>query len=140
MVVQEAPDGKYIRQITDKSLDELPENEVLIKVQYSSLNYKDGLSATGHRGVTKNYPHTPGVNATGIVEQSFNEAFQAVGGEIKDFFLVTGRYDMVMISEAPDHETGVKLALAIGSAGAVRTETLSAFTEDEYRQIIASLP
>jgi uncharacterized protein with GYD domain len=47
---------------------------------------------------------------------------------------------MVMISEAPDHETGVKLALAIGSAGAVRTETLSAFTEDEYRQIIASLP
>jgi len=68
------------------------------------------------------------------------KAFQAMGGEIKDFFLVTGRYDMVMISEAPDHETGVKLALAIGSAGAVRTETLSAFTEDEYRQIIASLP
>jgi uncharacterized protein with GYD domain len=47
---------------------------------------------------------------------------------------------MVMISEAPDHETGVKLALAIGSTGAVRTETLRAFTEDEYRQIIASLP
>ena len=40
------------------------------------------------------------------------KAFQAVGGEIKDFFLVTGRYDMVMISEAPDHETGVKLALS----------------------------
>ena len=76
MVVQEAPDGKYIRQITDKSLDELPENEVLIKVQYSSLNYKDGLSATGHRGVTKNYPHTPGVDAAGIVEQSFSDAFQ----------------------------------------------------------------
>ncbi len=68
------------------------------------------------------------------------KAFQAMGGEIKDFFLVTGRYDMVMISEAPDQETGVKLALAIGSAGAVRTETLRAFTEDEYRQIIASLP
>ena len=68
------------------------------------------------------------------------KAFQAMGGEIKDFFLVTGIYDMVMISEAPDHETGVKLALAIGSAGAVRTETLRAFTEDEYRQIIASLP
>jgi uncharacterized protein with GYD domain len=47
---------------------------------------------------------------------------------------------MVMISEAPDHETGVKLALAIGSAGAVRTETLRALPEDEYRQIIASLP
>ncbi len=76
MVVQEAPDGKYIRQITDKSLDELPAGEVLIKVQYSSLNYKDGLSATGHRGVTKNYPHTPGVDAAGIVEQSFSDAFK----------------------------------------------------------------
>lgn len=76
MVVQEAPDGKYIRQITDKSLDELPEGDVLIKVKYSSLNYKDGLSATGHRGVTKNYPHTPGVDAAGIVEQSVSDAFR----------------------------------------------------------------
>jgi putative YhdH/YhfP family quinone oxidoreductase len=76
MVVQETPDGKYTRQITDKSFDELPKGEVLIKVQYSSLNYKDGLSATGHRGVTKNYPHTPGVDAAGIVEHSFSDAFQ----------------------------------------------------------------
>jgi len=68
------------------------------------------------------------------------KAFQAVGGEVKDFYLVTGHYDMVMVSEVPDHETGVKLALAIGSAGAVRTETLHAYKEDEYRQIIASLP
>jgi len=68
------------------------------------------------------------------------KAFQSVGGEIKDFYLVTGHYDMVMVSEVPDHETGVKLALAIGSGGAVRTETLHAYTEDEYRQIIASLP
>ena len=68
------------------------------------------------------------------------KAFQAMGADIKDFFLVTGRYDMVMISEAPNDETGAKLALAIGSTGAVRTETLRAFTEDEYRQIIASLP
>jgi uncharacterized protein with GYD domain len=67
------------------------------------------------------------------------KAFQAVGAEIKDFYLVTGQYDMVMVSEVPDHETGVKLALAIGSAGAVRTETLHAYTEDEYRKIIASL-
>jgi uncharacterized protein with GYD domain len=68
------------------------------------------------------------------------KAFQAVGAEVKDFYLVTGQYDMVMVSEAPDHETGIKLSLAIGSAGAVRTETLHAYTEDEYRQIIASLP
>ena len=68
------------------------------------------------------------------------KAFEAVGGKIKGFFLVTGRYDMIMISEVPDHETGVKLALAIGSAGAIRTETLRAYSEDEYRQIIAALP
>jgi len=68
------------------------------------------------------------------------KAFEAMGGKIKDFFLVTGRYDMIMISEVPDHETGVKLALAIGSAGAIRTETLRAYSEDEYRQIIAALP
>ena len=68
------------------------------------------------------------------------KAFQAVGGEVKDFYLVTGHYDMVMVTEVPDHKTGVKLALALGSAGAVRTETLNAYSEDEYRQIIASLP
>jgi len=51
-----------------------------------------------------------------------------------------GRYDMVVVAEAPDDETVAKLAIAIGSAGAIRTETLRAFTEDEYRKIIAALP
>jgi len=126
MVVQEAPDGKYIRQITDKSLDELPENEVLIKVQYSSLNYKDGLSATGHRGVTKNYPHTPGVDAAGIVEQSFSDAFQP-----GDKVIVTS-YDLGMntsggfgqyisvpaawVVPLPDN-LSLKESMAYGSAG-----------------------
>jgi len=49
MVVQETPDGKYTRRIAEKSLDDLPAGEVLVRVHYSSLNYKDGLSATGHR-------------------------------------------------------------------------------------------
>jgi putative YhdH/YhfP family quinone oxidoreductase len=48
----------------------------LVRVHYSSLNYKDGLSATGHRGVTKRYPHTPGVDAAGVVEESLSEEFQ----------------------------------------------------------------
>jgi uncharacterized protein with GYD domain len=51
-----------------------------------------------------------------------------------------GRYDIVAISEAPDDETAAKVALAIGSAGNVTTETLRAFTEDEYRAIVAALP
>jgi len=67
-------------------------------------------------------------------------AFRAAGAEIKDFYLVLGRYDIVLIAEGPDAETAAGLALAIGSQGAVRTETLRAFTEEEYRKIIAALP
>ncbi len=68
------------------------------------------------------------------------QAFQAMGGELKEFYLVVGRYDMVVVGEVPDDETVAKLALAIGSSGAVRTETLRAFPEDEYRNIIDALP
>jgi len=68
------------------------------------------------------------------------QAFQAMGAEMKEFFLVTGTYDLVVISEAPDDETVAKLALSIGKEGNVRTETLRAFTEDEYRNIISALP
>jgi uncharacterized protein with GYD domain len=68
------------------------------------------------------------------------KAFQAMGAELKEFYLVQGQYDMVVVSEGPDDETVAKLALVVGSGGAVRTETLRAFTEDEYRKIIAALP
>lgn len=68
------------------------------------------------------------------------QAFRAMGAELKQWYLVTGQYDAVVIGEAPDDETVMKLALSIGSRGAIRTETLRAFTEDEYRKIIASLP
>ena len=67
-------------------------------------------------------------------------AYQAAGAELMEFYLVTGRYDAVIVVEAPDAATVAGLALAIGSQGAVRTETLCAFTEDEYRKIIAALP
>jgi len=68
------------------------------------------------------------------------QAFQAMGAELKAFYLVTGAYDAVVIGEVPDDETVAKLALMIGSQGNVRTETLRAFTEDEYRKIISELP
>ena len=68
------------------------------------------------------------------------QAFKAMGAEIKEYYLVTGQYDAVVISEAPNDETVAKLALSIGSKGAVRTETLRAFPEDEYMKVIASLP
>ena len=68
------------------------------------------------------------------------QVFRAMGAEIKEFYSVMGRYDAVVIGEAPDDETVAKLAMAIGSQGAIRTETLRAFPEDEYRRIIAALP
>ena len=67
------------------------------------------------------------------------QAFQAMGAELKEFYLVTGQYDMVVVAEAPDDETIAKLILSVGSRGAVRTETLRAFTEEQYREIIAAL-
>ena len=68
------------------------------------------------------------------------EAFKAMGGELKQYYLVMGQYDAVLVGEMPDDETVAKLSLAIGSKGNLRMETLRAFTEDEYRKIIAALP
>ncbi len=68
------------------------------------------------------------------------QAFKAMGAEIKEYYLVTGQYDAVVITEAPNDETVAKLALSIGSKGSIRTETFRAFSEDEYRKVIASLP
>jgi uncharacterized protein with GYD domain len=68
------------------------------------------------------------------------QAAKAMGVEGKAFYLTMGQYDFVVIREVPDDETVAKLALAHGSRGFVRTETLRAFTEEEYRKIIAALP
>lgn len=68
------------------------------------------------------------------------QLFRAAGAEVKAFYLVTGQYDAVVISEAPNFETVARLALATGALGNVRTESLRAFTEEEYRRIVAALP
>ena len=67
------------------------------------------------------------------------KAYQAAGAKLKEFYLVMGRYDAVVIAEAPDEATVAKLALALGALGNIRTETMRAFTEDEYRKIVTSL-
>ena len=67
------------------------------------------------------------------------KAYQAAGAKLKDFYLIMGRYDAVVIAEVPDEATVAKLAMAVGALGNVRTETMRAFTEDEYRKIVASL-
>jgi uncharacterized protein with GYD domain len=66
--------------------------------------------------------------------------YKSMGAELKEFFLVTGRYDLVIIAEAPDDETMAKITLSIGALGAVKTETLRAFPEKDYRKLISSLP
>ncbi len=68
------------------------------------------------------------------------QAFKAMGAELKEVYLVMGRYDLVVIGEVPDDETVAKLSLAIGAMGNIRTETLRAFSEDEFLKIIADLP
>ena len=68
------------------------------------------------------------------------ELYKSLGAEIKSFYLTMGKYDVIVISEAPDDETATKLAMTIASAGAIRTETFRLFTEDEYRKLISELP
>ena len=70
---------------------------------------------------------------------AFKQALQQAGGALKDFYMVTGRYDMIAVVEVPNEETIAKLALGTRSKGSTRTETLRAFTEDEYRRIIGEL-
>lgn len=68
------------------------------------------------------------------------EVFRALGVTSKDLYLTMGRYDIVHVMEAPDDETMARMALTINSWGWVRTETLRAFTIDEYRRLVESVP
>jgi len=90
LLITETPNGKFERAIVKRDIEDLPPGDVLIRVHYSALNYKDGLSATGHKGISRNFPHTPGIEAAGIVEKSSSEKFPE-GSEV----FVTG-YDLGM--------------------------------------------
>ncbi|GAB1265318.1 YhdH/YhfP family quinone oxidoreductase [Aurantivibrio infirmus] len=88
--VESTEDGKFTQKIVDRQISELPENDLLVAVQYSSLNFKDALSAAGKPGVTRNYPHTPGIDAAGVVIEDKSGTFKA-GDEV----IVSG-YDLGM--------------------------------------------
>ncbi len=75
IVTRETKSG-YGNSVETLSIDQLPDNDVLIRVHYSSLNYKDALSASGNKAVTKQYPHTPGIDAAGIVVESRDSNFK----------------------------------------------------------------
>jgi acrylyl-CoA reductase (NADPH) len=81
MVVSETAEKMFPREIRERALSDLPAGELIIEVKYSSLNYKDALSATGNKGVTRKYPHTPGIDAAGVVADSTTRLF-AVGDQV----------------------------------------------------------
>ena len=82
--------GEVTREIEQVTLRDLPADDLLIKVNFSSLNYKDALSAAGNKGISRFYPHTPGIDAAGVVARSKNKDFKE-GDEV----IVTG-YDLGM--------------------------------------------
>jgi acrylyl-CoA reductase (NADPH) len=126
MVVEEQEGNRFLRRITSRSTDDLPAGDVLVRVIYSSLNYKDALSATGNKGVTRRYPHTPGIDAAGIVEESAVEAFRR-GDEVivtsYDLGMNTaggfGQYIRVPAAWVVKQPAGLSLkdSMAFGTAG-----------------------
>jgi acrylyl-CoA reductase (NADPH) len=81
MVVSETAEKTFVREIRECALNDLPAGELIIEVKYSSLNYKDALSATGNKGVTRKYPHTPGIDAAGVIVDSTTKMF-SVGDQV----------------------------------------------------------
>lgn len=109
LVVREEGKGSFTRSVEVKDTQDLPAGELLVRVHYSSLNYKDALSASGNRGVTRRYPHTPGIDAAGVVEESSVSAFQP-----GDQVIVSG-YDLGM-----NHPGGFAEYVRVQAAWAVR--------------------
>lgn len=90
LITEQVSEKEFSTTLQTRSTDALAEGELLISVSYSCLNYKDALSAAGNPGVTRNFPHTPGIDAVGIVQESTSEKFSK-GDEV----IVTG-YDLGM--------------------------------------------
>lgn len=83
-------DDGYRTTVVERAMDDLPAGDVLVRVEWSSLNYKDALSASGNKGVTRSYPHTPGIDAAGEVVEASAGPFR-----VGDKVIVTG-YDLGM--------------------------------------------
>lgn len=76
LLVEKQSDDSFRRSVASRPLSELADGDVLLRVRYSSLNYKDALAATGHPGITKTFPHVPGIDAAGTVAESSHPRFQ----------------------------------------------------------------
>ncbi|MDW7772904.1 MAG: YhdH/YhfP family quinone oxidoreductase [Desulfobulbaceae bacterium] len=142
LVVRRNESGTCTRAIETKSTDDLPDGEVLVRVHFSSLNYKDALSASGNPGVTKRYPHTPGIDAAGVIAWSSTEAL-VPGTEV----LVCG-YDLGMNTPggfgqyirvpaawvmARPEPLSLRKAMQIGTAGFTAAQCVAALLETGVR-------
>lgn len=137
LVVSER-DGTFIQTIKEVNTSNLPAGDVLIRVLYSSLNYKDALSATGNKGVTKKYPHTPGIDACGVIIDSESNHF-APGDKVivsgYDLGMNTaggfGEYIRVTLAWVVKLPEGLspKEAMIIGTAGFTAGISISRLTE-----------
>lgn len=149
MVVEETARG-FVRSVRTRRITDLPPGDLLVRVKYSSLNYKDALSASGNRGVTKNYPHTPGIDAAGIVEASESKDF-SVGDEVivtsHDLGMNTpggfGEYIRVPSEWAVPLPGGLSLkeAMVLGTAGltaAISVLRLSGLVKPEDGEVVVS--
>ena len=134
-------EGKFSLKIVEKPIADLPEGDLLIKVDFSSLNYKDAMSASGMPGVTRNYPHTPGIDAAGKIAESRVSDFKE-GDEVivtgYDLGMNTsggfGEYIRVPSSWAVHLPKGLtaKESMSLGTAGL--TAGLSIHTLDSFRE------
>ena len=84
LLVEETDNKKFTLNIVNRSVSDLPENDLLVNVHYSSLNYKDALSASGNKRVSAHFPHTPGIDAAGVVVRDKSGTFSP-GDEVVMF-------------------------------------------------------
>ena len=102
----EQPEKKvFTRNIVTRSVDDLPEGDLLVRVHYSSLNFKDALSAVGNPGVTRNFPHTPGIDAARTL------ALRLLAGDLDWYESFPGEHDIAM-TIVPESGEGRTLAEA----------------------------
>ena len=126
LVVEKTGNKQFVREIRERALDDLPPGDLVVRVHYSSLNYKDALSATGHPGVTRQFPHTPGIDAAGEVISCDSGAF-APGDRViaagHDLGMETdggyGQYIRIPAAWAVRIPEGLTLreSMALGTAG-----------------------
>ncbi|MGD0957697.1 MAG: MDR family oxidoreductase [Candidatus Acidiferrales bacterium] len=136
LVVQD--NGRSAASLRQIERDALPQGEVLVRVAYSSLNYKDGLAVTGKPGVIRNYPMVPGIDLAGVVEESSSRQFKP-GDEVA----VTGcgtsetfwggyaqfaRLNAEFIVPLPKGMT-LKQAMGVGTAGFTAMQSVMALEQ-----------